>query len=108
VANEYGGLPVNRLPCPHDKLGSEIGAAMGRAAYERLRAAHLSAVQTALDDHVGRLDWSADRLRHHRDQALRSLLGYARERSPFYAERLRGLDLDAVTAADLASVPMMT
>lgn len=81
---------------------------MGRAAYERLRAAHLSAVQTALDDHVGRLDWSADRLRHHRDQALRSLLGYARERSPFYAQRLRGLDLDAVTAADLASVPAMT
>jgi phenylacetate-CoA ligase len=81
---------------------------MGRAAYERLRAAHLSAVQAALDDHVGRLDWSADQIRRHRDQALRSLLGYARERSPFYAERLRGLDLDAVTAADLASVPMMT
>jgi phenylacetate-coenzyme A ligase PaaK-like adenylate-forming protein len=81
---------------------------MGRAAYERLRAAHLSAVQTALDDHVSRLDWSADQIRRHRDQALRSLLGYARERSPFYAERLRGLDLDAVTAADLASVPMLT
>jgi phenylacetate-coenzyme A ligase PaaK-like adenylate-forming protein len=29
-------------------------------------------------------------------------------RSPFYAERLRGLDLDTVTAADLASVPMLT
>jgi phenylacetate-CoA ligase len=81
---------------------------MGRAAYERLRAAHLSAVQAALDDHVGRLDWSADQIRHHRDQSLRSLLGYARERSPFYAERLRGLDLDAVTAADLASVPILT
>ncbi len=81
---------------------------MDRAAYERLRSAHLSAVQSALDDHVGRLDWSADRLRRHRDQALRSLLGYARERSPFYAARLRGLDLDTVTAADLASVPALT
>jgi phenylacetate-coenzyme A ligase PaaK-like adenylate-forming protein len=81
---------------------------VGRAAYKRLRAAHLSAVQTALDDHVGRLDWSADRIRRHRDQGLRSLLGYARERSPFYAERLRGLDLDTVTAADLASVPVLT
>jgi phenylacetate-coenzyme A ligase PaaK-like adenylate-forming protein len=81
---------------------------MDRAAYERLRAAHLSAVHAALDDHVERLAWSADRLRRHRDQALRSLLGYARERSPFYAERLRGLDLDALTAADLSSVPILT
>ncbi|WP_211296146.1 phenylacetate--CoA ligase family protein [Mycobacterium aquaticum] len=81
---------------------------MERAAYERLRAAHLSAVQGALDDHVGRLDWSADQLHRHRDQALRSLLGYARERSPFYADRLRGLDLDALTATDLASVPILT
>ena len=80
---------------------------MGRAAYQRLRAAHLGAVQAALDDHVGRLDWSAEQIRRHRDHRLRSLLGYARERSPFYAERLGGLDVDAMTAADLASIPML-
>ena len=81
---------------------------MGRAAYQHLRAAHLGAVQAALDDHVGRLDWSAEQIRRHRDNRLRSLLGYAHERSPFYAERLSGLDFDAMTAADLASIPMLT
>ena len=74
---------------------------------ERLRAAHLGAVQAALDDHVGRLDWSAEQIRRHRDHRLRSLLAYAHERSPFYAERLSGLDVDAMTAADLASIPML-
>jgi phenylacetate-coenzyme A ligase PaaK-like adenylate-forming protein len=78
---------------------------MGRAEYERLRAAHLDAVQAALDDHVGRLDWSAEQIRAHRDRRLRSLLAYAHERSPFYAERLRGVDL---AEPDLASIPILT
>ena len=81
---------------------------MSRAAYQRLRAAHLHAVHAALDDHVSRLDWSAEQLRQHRDNGLRELLGYARERSPFHAERLRGLDLATVTVADLASLPALT
>ena len=40
----------------------------GRPEYERIRAAHLDAVQATLDDHVGRLDWSAEQIRRHRDQ----------------------------------------
>ena len=81
---------------------------MSTSAYDRLRAAHLGAVQGALDDHVNRLDWSAERIREHRDSRLRSLLGYARERSTFYRDRLRGVDVDAVTVADLGSIPMLT
>lgn len=81
---------------------------MGRSDYERLRGAHLDAVQAALDDHVGRLDWSAEQIARHRDRRLRSVLAYARERSPFYADRLTGLDVDNLTATDLASIPMLT
>jgi phenylacetate-CoA ligase len=81
---------------------------MGRSTYQRIRAAHVDAVHAALDDHVGRLDWSAEQIQRHRDRRLRSLLGYARERSPFYAERLRGMDLEAVTASDLVSIPLLT
>lgn len=81
---------------------------MGRSDYERLRAAHLDAVQAALDDHVGRLDWSAEQIRRHRDRRLRSTLAYARERSPFYADRLKGIDIENATASDLASIPMLT
>ena len=81
---------------------------MGRSAYQRIRAAHLGAVHAALDDHVGRLTWSAEQIQHHRDQSLRSLLAYAHERSPFYAARLNGLDVDAASVADLASIPMLS
>lgn len=79
-----------------------------RETYERLRAAHVSAVQAALVDHVGRLDWSRDQIVGHQTDRLRSLLAYARERSPFHARRLRGIDPSAVSAEDLAAVPMMT
>jgi phenylacetate-CoA ligase len=77
-------------------------------AYECVRAAHLHAVQAAMEDHIARLDWSREQIVRHRDQRLRMLLGYARERSPFHARRLRDLDPSRASVADLASLPMMT
>ena len=71
------------------------------ADYERVRTAHLAAVSAALEDHLGRLEWSRAQIERHRDNRLRELLAYARERSPFHARRLRGID-------DLASMPIMT
>jgi phenylacetate-coenzyme A ligase PaaK-like adenylate-forming protein len=79
-----------------------------RESYERLRAAHVGAVTAALDDHVDRLEWTREQIEHHQTERLRSLLAYARERSPFHARRLSGIDPSVVTAADLAGVPMMT
>lgn len=79
-----------------------------RASYARLRAAHVAAVSGALEDHIGRLDWSRERIEHHQTQRLRSLLAYAMERSPFHARRLAGIDPSVVTAADLAGLPVMT
>lgn len=78
------------------------------SAYERLRAAHLSMVQAALEDHIVRLDWPRERIERYRDHRLRALLAYARERSPFYAARLRDLDPSTATAADLAGLPVLT
>jgi phenylacetate-CoA ligase len=77
-------------------------------AYDRVRAAHLGDVQAALEDHVGRLDWSREQIDHYRTQRLRALLGYARERSPFHSRRLHGLDPNTVTVTDLSSLPIMT
>lgn len=79
-----------------------------RSDYERLRAAHLSAVGAALEDHTARLDWSREQIDRHRDARLRMLLGYARERSPFHAERLGDVDPAHASVADLAAVPVMT
>ena len=77
-------------------------------AYQRLRTAHVNAVQGALEDHIGRLNWSREQIEHHQTERLRSLLAYARERSPFHARRLSGLDPSVATVADLAALPMMT
>jgi phenylacetate-CoA ligase len=77
-------------------------------AYERVRAAHLHAVQAAMEDHIARLDWQRERIDRYRDQRLRMLLGYARERSPFHARRLADVDPARATVADLAAVPIMT
>lgn len=79
-----------------------------RESYARLRAAHLAAVQAALGDHIGRLTWSRAQIEHHQTARLRSLLAYARERSPFHARRLSGIDPSVATAADLARIPVMT
>ncbi|MCH9728889.1 MAG: phenylacetate--CoA ligase family protein [Actinomycetia bacterium] len=79
-----------------------------RPAYGRLRAAHLNAVTSSLEDHVGRLSWSRERIESFQQQRLRALLGYARERSPFHAQRLRDLDTSSATVADLERLPVMT
>ena len=81
---------------------------MSRSDYERMRAAHLCAVQASLEDHVARLDWPTEQIARYRDQRLRTILTYARERSPFHARRLRGLDPSSVTVADLTTLPVMT
>ncbi|MBB3605563.1 phenylacetate-coenzyme A ligase PaaK-like adenylate-forming protein [Mycolicibacterium sp. BK556] len=72
-----------------------------RSDYERVRAAHLAEVSAALEDHLGRLEWSRAQIERHRDARLRALLAYAKVRSPFHAERLRGID-------NLTSAPIMT
>jgi phenylacetate-CoA ligase len=83
-------------------------AAMPRAAYQRMRSAHLSAVQAALDDHVTRLGWSRQQIEDYQNRRLHALLAYARERSPFHVRRLRALNLACASVAELASLPMMT
>ncbi|MGI5236982.1 phenylacetate--CoA ligase family protein [Dactylosporangium sp. CA-139066] len=78
-----------------------------KAAYEQLRAAHLHAVRASLEDHVARLDWPRPRLERYRTQRLRSLLSYARARSPFHAARMAGIDPATATVEDLARLPPM-
>jgi phenylacetate-CoA ligase len=78
-----------------------------RAAYECLRAAHLNAVRASLEDHVARLEWSHERIERYQTARLRSLLGFARERSPFHAARMADIDPATATVADLVRLPPM-
>jgi phenylacetate-coenzyme A ligase PaaK-like adenylate-forming protein len=50
----------------------------------------------------------AERLHRLRDERLRALLRTAKAQSPWHAERLATVDVDAVTGADLAAIPTMT
>ncbi|MEU7869873.1 hypothetical protein [Dactylosporangium sp. NPDC049140] len=78
-----------------------------KAAYEHLRAAHLNAVRASLEDHVARLEWPRQRIERYRTERLRSLLAYARERSPFHAARMADIDPATATVEDLARLPPM-
>jgi phenylacetate-CoA ligase len=78
-----------------------------KTAYEHLRAAHLNAVRASLEDHVARLDWPRERIEHYRTERLRSLLAFARERSPFHAARMANIDPAAATVEDLVRLPPM-
>lgn len=89
-------------------VSRDDSADVARAAYGRIRAAHLNAVRAALEDHITRLDWSRQRIQRYQTRRLRALLAHARERSPFHGRRLRGLDPSSATVADLASLPVMT
>jgi phenylacetate-coenzyme A ligase PaaK-like adenylate-forming protein len=78
-----------------------------KAAYDRLRSAHLNAVRASLEDHVARLEWPRERIKHYQTERLRSLLAFARERSPFHAARLADIDPATATVEDLARLPPM-
>ena len=78
-----------------------------KAAYERLRTAHLNDVRASLADHVARLAWPRERIDRYRTERLRSLLGFARERSAFHAARIGAVDPATATVDDLARLPVM-
>ena len=83
------------------------GREAAKAEYAGTRAAHLHAVRAALEDHVARVDWPAERIERYRTERLRALLLHARARSPFHAARMRDLDPASATVADLARLPPM-
>jgi phenylacetate-CoA ligase len=61
-----------------------------------------------MQEQLARLSWTVAEFDEARTIGLRSLLGTALARSPWHAERLRGLDVDVVSLADLAGLPVMT
>ena len=54
-----------------------------------------------------RLDWPHQRIEDYQTAKLRSLLGFARERSPFHAARMADIDPATATIEDLARLPPM-
>lgn len=71
-------------------------------------AAHFAYLVGLMPDQLARLGWDESRIAQEQTAALRSLLAHAREHSAWHRERLKGLDLDSITAADLHSIAPMT
>ncbi len=78
-----------------------------KAVYKHLRAAHLHAVRASLEDHVARLEWPRQRIERYQTDRLRSLLAFARERSPFHVARMADIDPATATVEDLGLLPLM-
>ena len=56
---------------------------------------------------MARLEWLHQRIEHYRTERLRSLLAFARERSPFHAARMADIDPATATVEDLVRLPPM-
>jgi phenylacetate-coenzyme A ligase PaaK-like adenylate-forming protein len=76
--------------------------------FDAFRQRYHELLRERYDDRSSRLSWSADELTRHQRAALRHLLSYARERSPFYARRLAGIDPETFELEDLPRLPMLT
>ncbi|MFL5863893.1 MAG: phenylacetate--CoA ligase family protein [Solirubrobacteraceae bacterium] len=76
--------------------------------FDAERQRHVRAFAERLPIEAERLAWPLERLHRLRDERLRALLWTAKARSPWHATRLAGVDVDAVTGADLAAIPPMT
>lgn len=78
------------------------------AAYAETRRAHLAAARAAVPAHQARLRWTREEIAAEQQRALRSLVRHAAAESPFYRERLAGVDPDRLTVDDLPALPPTT
>src|SRR3954447_9117777 len=85
-----------------------MGAQSTASEFEADRQRHLRVFADRLGVEAERLTWSLERLHGLRDERLRALLRTARARSPWHAQRLVDVDVDAVTGDDLTGIPTMT
>lgn len=81
------------------------GTASDRA--ERLER-HRATVASGILAHARRLRWGKERLDAERERALRQLLAFAKEHSPYHARRLADVDPAEFTEAQLPHLPVMT
>jgi phenylacetate-coenzyme A ligase PaaK-like adenylate-forming protein len=78
------------------------------SSYEEQRARHIGDIRSAARSHQLRLAWTRAGIDETQARGLRTLLAHAAERSPFYRERLAGVDLTAVTPQDMRAIPPVT
>jgi phenylacetate-CoA ligase len=78
------------------------------SAFDSFRRRAQQALFGSLPEHIDRLSWDRPRILAEQRDRCRTLLAVAKERSPFHAGRLAGLDPDTFELDDLACLPVMT
>ncbi len=78
------------------------------ADYAELRDLHLKAIRAFAPEAVSRLAWSRERVREEQVQRLRKVVAHAQQFSPYYREKLEGVDAATLTLEDLPSLPVLT
>lgn len=96
---------MNDAPDPH--ATGATGAA-GFASRAGLQDAHVARYRELLAVLGARLDWTPDQVAAERDRALRELLCWAAQRSPWHRERLAAIEPNAMAVEALSSLPVMT
>lgn len=76
--------------------------------YEATRQRHLARFGELMPGAMERLTWPAERIGEYQTALLRQLLVTARERSSWHRARLAGIKIDAISAAEVRSLPVMT
>jgi phenylacetate-CoA ligase len=76
--------------------------------FDVTRRAWLEAVHIVADGCRARLSANAGELADSQTERLHSLLTRAVDHSPWHGDRLAGIDVDAITSADLSTLPTMT
>ena len=81
---------------------------MTTTGFHERRLRHAAQMPRVLGAALERVDWSREQLSAFRQQALRALLGRAKQASAWYAQRLATIDPESATEQDLARIPPMT
>lgn len=76
--------------------------------YEAQRRRHIAYMHCLLPHHLIRLTWAREQVLAEQTRALRALLRHAVAHSPWYARRLKGVDVERIDGATIDLVPTMT
>jgi phenylacetate-CoA ligase len=87
---------------------SRVTTGVSQPSFDTVAATAQARLLEELFEQLARLHWDGATLAEHRRTHLAETLAFAAERSAWHAERLAGIDLDAVTPDDLTSLPTMS
>ena len=77
-------------------------------SFEHERSKQLQTIREQIPSSISHLDWSRAQLEAEQVKKLRRVLTYAKLNSPFYADRLEGIDIDTFELKDLSKIKPVT